>query len=282
MRTQPMSGSARSDVPNPANAPIGSSGRRSDCERWRELILAKQDQGLSAKRIHQISQEQQADVSYDSIRRYLKRLGRSRPLPLRRMECEPGGEARSTRRRSAGGWLRRQAAAPAARLRRASSRTRGKAYRRSELSPDDRRLCSLPGECLCLFGGVPKKLIIDNLRAAVDRRLVRPGAESDSRRFVSTTASSSCPTRPYTPRRRGVRAGIGYVKNNPRDIPKPGRGKSATLLRWGTIGRHARSTAPRISRSQGVPGDRTSDAHESPARTPPLLPGGAADGRSRH
>ena len=90
----PIGASAESIGSKPAIAPIASAGRRSDCEPWRELILAKQDQGLSAKRIHQdLAHEQQVDVSYDSIRRYLKRLGRTRPFPFRRMECEPGEEA---------------------------------------------------------------------------------------------------------------------------------------------------------------------------------------------
>ena len=90
----PTGSPAQSTDSNPAIAPIGSPGRKSDCEPWRELIRAKQDQGLSAKRIHQdLVQEQQAEISYDSIRRYLRRLGHTRPLPFRRMECEPGDEA---------------------------------------------------------------------------------------------------------------------------------------------------------------------------------------------
>jgi len=80
-----------------ASQPAASSllpGRQSDCEPWREVIRAKCEQGLSAKRIHQdLVGDLGARVSYDSVRRFLRRLGRTRPLPFRRMECEPGEEA---------------------------------------------------------------------------------------------------------------------------------------------------------------------------------------------
>jgi transposase len=92
--------------PKSANAPIGSEGpasrrassgrlpgRQSDCEPWREVIRAKAEQGLSAKGIHQdLVGDLGACVSYDSVRRFLRRLGRTRPLPFRRMECKPGEE----------------------------------------------------------------------------------------------------------------------------------------------------------------------------------------------
>ena len=75
-------------------APAPLPGRLSDCEPWREEIQAKCEQGLSAKRIHQdLVGDLGARVSYDSVRRFLRRLGRTRPLPFRRMECEPGEEA---------------------------------------------------------------------------------------------------------------------------------------------------------------------------------------------
>ena len=82
---------------NPATAPISPSGSRqtSQAAPWRDFILAKRQQGLSARRIHQdlMGEPGVASVSYDSVRRLLKRLKASRPLPFRRLECEPGAEA---------------------------------------------------------------------------------------------------------------------------------------------------------------------------------------------
>jgi hypothetical protein len=75
---QPLLLEPLSPRPNPANAPIRptGSGRVSDASPWREFILEKRGQGLSIKRIWQdLCSQDVAQVSYDSIRRLLKRLG---------------------------------------------------------------------------------------------------------------------------------------------------------------------------------------------------------------
>lgn len=79
-------GIAGGAAPKPANAPTGSE-RRSQAYAWREFILARHASGLSAVRIHQDLQELPgaAHVSYDSVRRLLKRIApATRPLPFRR------------------------------------------------------------------------------------------------------------------------------------------------------------------------------------------------------
>ena len=88
------------EAANPATAPPGSgapsaaSGSASRCEPFREIIEAKLEIGLSAKRIHQdLVAEHGFTARYYSVRRFVQQLGRARPLPFRRMECEPGQEA---------------------------------------------------------------------------------------------------------------------------------------------------------------------------------------------
>ena len=50
-------------------------------------------QGLSAQRIYQdLVAEEQFAASYDSVKRFIRALERSQPLPFRRMECAPGRE----------------------------------------------------------------------------------------------------------------------------------------------------------------------------------------------
>src|ERR1700730_2844833 len=76
----------------PANAPIGSPGhetpmenppaagpgRLSDCQPWRHIVLAKLELGLSLTRIHQdLVTEHKSQLSYDSVRRFVKRLGQT-------------------------------------------------------------------------------------------------------------------------------------------------------------------------------------------------------------
>jgi hypothetical protein len=87
-------------VQNQPNAPTGSegppaSGPPSECEPFREQILAKVEQGLEAVRIHQDLVEDHREIapSYYSVRRFIARLRRKTPLPFRRMETAPGEEA---------------------------------------------------------------------------------------------------------------------------------------------------------------------------------------------
>ena len=81
----------------PAKAPPGSgrqsSGCRSECAAFRQIIEAKLDQGLTAKRIHQdLVAEHGFASKYHSVRRFVRTLGQTSPLPMRRMECSPGEE----------------------------------------------------------------------------------------------------------------------------------------------------------------------------------------------
>ena len=66
---------------------------RSRCERFREVILAKLEQGLDSRRIHQdLVEEHGFSDKYWSVHRYVKSLGKSSALPFRRIEVEPGSE----------------------------------------------------------------------------------------------------------------------------------------------------------------------------------------------
>jgi len=79
--------------PPPGSAP--SSGPPSACEPFRELILEKLEQGLSAQRIWQdLRLEHGFANAYDSVKRFVRRLGRATPFPFRRIECPPGGDHR--------------------------------------------------------------------------------------------------------------------------------------------------------------------------------------------
>ncbi len=91
---------------NRPNAPTGSeadgggggppppTGPTSDCEPFRQLILQKMGQGLSAVRIHQdLRDEPGFSASYYSVRRLVNRLKRKTDLPFRRLETAPGEEA---------------------------------------------------------------------------------------------------------------------------------------------------------------------------------------------
>jgi transposase len=213
----------------PAIAPIGSGGpgtqqaasaglpgRQSDCEPWREVIRAKSEQGLSAKRIHQdLVGDLGACVSYDSVRRFLRRLGRTQPLPFRRMECEPGEEAQVDFGKGAPVTM------PSGRGRRPHlfrvvfSHSR-KAYSEASWRQTTEDFIRCLENAFWHFGGCPKVLVIDNLRAAVkhpdwyDLEL-NPKLQS----FCQHYGVVILPTKPYTPRHKGkVERGVAYAQNN--------------------------------------------------------------------
>jgi hypothetical protein len=86
--------SVASASPKPAISTAGSvAGRKSCCEHWEQQISQALEQGLSAQRIYQdLVTEYQFIGSYQSVKRFVRRLGATTPLPWRRMECEPGLE----------------------------------------------------------------------------------------------------------------------------------------------------------------------------------------------
>src|SRR5437773_3833431 len=73
----------------PASAPLGPkapvAGQVSAAGPWREVILQKLEAGLSARRIYQdLCCEQSYAGSYWSVRRLVRKLTATMPLPFRR------------------------------------------------------------------------------------------------------------------------------------------------------------------------------------------------------
>jgi len=74
--------------------PALDESARSMCEPWRAVIVAKLELGLTAQRIYQdLVSDHRFTGPYNSVRRFIVHLGRSRALPFRRMECAAGVEA---------------------------------------------------------------------------------------------------------------------------------------------------------------------------------------------
>jgi IS30 family transposase len=88
-----------SEGSNDAKSPTGSEEAekgitielsRSSCERFRDVILSKLEQGLDAQRIyHDLIEEYSFEGKYGSVRRFVKRLGTSQELPFRRIDVDP-------------------------------------------------------------------------------------------------------------------------------------------------------------------------------------------------
>jgi transposase len=217
----------------PANAPIGSDelgeaqpaavvsaaqhlGRGSDCEPWRSIILAKLDQGLSAQRIFQdLTSDHNFTGSYFSVRRFVCRLGKSTPLPFRRLECAPAEEAQVDFGLGApivgpDGKRRRPYA-----FRIVLSHSR-KAYSEAvyQQTTDNFLLCL--ENAFWFFGGTTQTVVLDNLKAAVTKAdWFDPELNPKVQSFATHYGLVFLPTRPRMPRHKGkVERGVDYVQEN--------------------------------------------------------------------
>jgi transposase len=222
-------------ISKPANAPTGSEGsgadiaqalapnatdlgvgRLSNCAPWRAVIQTKLDQGLTAQRIYQdLVTEHGFAGSYYSVRRFARRLGQGRPLPFRRMECGPGEEAQvdfgtGAPIRLAEGRLRRPHV-----FRIVLSYSRKGYSEAVSRQTTDNFLRSLEN-AFWHFGGVPQRLVLDNLRAAVSKAdWFDPDLNPKVQAFCQHYGLVMLPTKPRTPRHKGkIERGIGYVKGN--------------------------------------------------------------------
>jgi transposase len=230
----PLGATDTTDDAKPAIAPLGAAtepsasaapvattpepvaGRLSDCEPWRATIQAKLDLGLSAQRIFQdLTGDHGFTGSYYSVRRFVRHLEQTLELPFRRLECGPGEEAQVDF--GSGAPL----VAPDGTRRRThvfrivlshSRKGYSEAVRRQ--TTDDFLRCL--ENAFAHFGGVPQRLVLDNLRAAVARAdWYDPDLNPKVRAFGQHYGVILLPTRPYTPRHKGkVERGVDYVQEN--------------------------------------------------------------------
>jgi transposase len=191
-------------------------GRLSDCEPWRQIIQSKCNQGLSAQRIYQdLTSEHSFGGSYYTVRRFVRRLEPVQELPFRRLECEPGDEAQVDFGTGA------PVITPDGKRHRTHvfrivlSHSR-KAYSEAvyRQTTDDFLRCI--ENAFRHFGGAPRRLVLDNLKAAVKKAdWFDPELNPKVRSFAEYYGLVFWPTRPRTPRHKGkVEKGIDYVQSN--------------------------------------------------------------------
>ena len=211
-----------SGAPKPAsNAPTGSP---SVAAGWRSVIIDKLDQGLSAQRIYQdLITDHGYTGSYYSVRRLTRKLTGATPAPFRRMECEPAVEAQVDFGRGAP-VITSDASTPLG----TGGKRRGTWVFRIVLSHSRKGYSEVVARqttddflraienAFAHFGGVPRTLVIDNLRAAVSKAdWFDPELNPKVQSFCRHYGIAILPTRPYTPRHKGkIERGIGYVKGN--------------------------------------------------------------------
>lgn len=205
--------STAGENPKPA---ISTAGRQSLCSGFSTIIEQKIEAGFEAQRIYQdLVAERGFAGSYESVKRFVRKLRERHPQRTFRIECEPGEEAQidfglgapilgedGRRRRS---WVFRIVLG--------FSR---KGYSEAVLHQDTESFIRCLENALRHFGGVPAILNPDNLKAAVIKAdwhdpQINPKLESFCRHYATTMM----PSRPYRPQDKGkVESAIKYVKNN--------------------------------------------------------------------
>jgi transposase len=192
------------------------AGRASDCAPWRVVIEAKLVLGLSAQRIHQdLVAEHGFAGSYYSVRRFVRSLEATQELPFRRLECGPGEEAQVDFGSGAPIHLAEGKRRRTHVFRIVLSHSR-KAYSEVVTRQTTDNFIRCLENAFWHFGGVPQRLVLDNLRAAVTKAdWFDPELNPKVRSFAQHYGVVLLPTRPYTPRHKGkVERGIDYVQEN--------------------------------------------------------------------
>jgi transposase len=204
------------EQPKPAHAPAGSGpGRKSGCEALREPITAGWQAGLSAQRIYQdLCTAGSYAGSYDAVKRFVRRLGARKALPFRRLECEAGQEAQVDF--GQGAWVYAEGRRRRPHVLRVVLSHSRKGYSEALWQQTSENFIRALENAFRHFGGVPRTLVIDNLRAAVKKAdWFEPELNPKVLSFCEHYGTVILPTRPAMPRHKGkVEAGVKYVQNN--------------------------------------------------------------------
>jgi transposase len=260
------------EAPKPAISITGTgAGRRSRCEALAEVIVAKIEVGLSARRIYQDLVEQNGfSDSYQSVQRFVHKLKGTQPQRVWRMEALPGeevqvdfglgapiGEGSGRPRRS---WV----------LRMVLSYSR-KAYSEAVLRQDTETFLRCLENGLRAFGGVPLLLNLDNLKAAVLKAdWFDPEINPKLADFCRHYRIHVMPCRPAKPQHKGkVERGVAYLKAN---ALKGRRFKSLAeenlfLEHWEVRLPISASMARRANRSQPVLNKSVPTCNRCPTRS---------------
>jgi transposase len=186
------------------------------CSEFHELIVQMLDRGLQAQRIWQdLVSEHGFSGKYWSVRRYIAKLGARRPVPFRRLETEPGVEAQVDF--GQGAWV----VGPDGKRRRPwvfrviLSHSR-KGYSEVVWRQNTETFVNCLENALRHFGGVPQRIVLDNLKAAVlEADWYDPEIHPKIQSFAAHYGTVFLPTKPYTPRHKGkVEGGVKYVQSN--------------------------------------------------------------------
>jgi transposase len=189
----------------------------STLEPYRAVVGQLHKEGVEMTAILQRLRERGYTGSYSSVRRFVKGLATVQPEVFVRVECKPGEEGQADF--GAAGWLLDPSNGQ---LRRAWAFVMTLAWSRHQYVEFvfDQKLPTwllLHRHAFEFFGGVPARMVVDNLKAAIvqacfDDPLVQQAYRECAEHYGFLIA----PCRPATPQHKGKveQGGVHYVKRN--------------------------------------------------------------------
>jgi hypothetical protein len=154
-------GFSTAEEAKPAISTLGSAGRRSDCEAHGAQIEVWLQQGLSLTRIHQdLVCDHGFSGSYQSVKRFARRLGVRLDLPFRRMECAAGEELQADFGR--GAWIIEEGRRRRPHLFRCVLSHSRKGYTEVAWRQTTEAFIRCLENAFRHFGGVPGRLVVDS------------------------------------------------------------------------------------------------------------------------
>ena len=147
-------------------------------------------------------------------KRFVRQLRQTQPVPFVRMEVEPGAEAQVDF--GQGAWVLVDGKRKRPHLFRIVLSHSRKGYSEVVWQQTTESFIRCLENAFRYFGGVPRTLIIDNLRAAVTRAdWYDPELNAKVAEFCRHYGTVMLPTRPAMPRHKGkIEAGVKFAQNN--------------------------------------------------------------------
>jgi transposase len=204
-------------------------GRKSQCEPLAEVIVAKVEVGLSAQRIYQdLVEENGFTDSYQSVKRFVRKLRSIQPQRVWRLECQPGEELqldfglgapiKDSQEKARRTWV----------LRMVLSYSR-KAYSEAVIRQDTETFLRCLENGLRSLGGSPLILNLDNMKTAVLKAdWFDPEINPKLADFCRHYSMHVVPCRPAMPqhKRSRIRSAIGNGNGSNWRVSVPSRTRS--------------------------------------------------------
>jgi transposase len=219
-----------------APRPEQPTGPDSSCEPYRDLIAAKRKAGVELRALHRILQEQGFEGSYSAVRRFANRMFPPEREAFVRIETSLGEEAQVDF-----GYAGKLFDPVTKRMRKAWVFVMTLSFSRHQYAEIvfDQKIATWIGlhvRAFEYFGGVPTRIVLDNLKAGiVSAVLYDQEAQRSYRECAEHYGFLIAPCRPRTPRHKGkVESGVHYVMRNAlagRDF-KDIAAANAHLLKW--------------------------------------------------